>query len=328
MHFSKTRKKILTLLADGRCHSGVELSEQLNISRSAIWKQLNFFKELGLKFSAVSGKGYRLNQALELLDQQTILASLETTVAEQIKTLHIHDTLASTNSFLLEQAEASGAEICLAEYQSTGKGRRGRQWVSPFGSNIYLSVLWQYQQGPAAVSGLSLAAGVAVIRALVKTGYDGVGLKWPNDIYWQQKKLGGILVEVQGDAEGPCTVVVGIGINRALTAEDAVNIDQPWTDLEHINDRTDPTRNLLIAALINQLILIMANFETTGINTLADEWRSYDCMLGKHVTLSLGTNKITGVVRGIDNNGLINLQLADGKINAYASGEVTFHCQS
>ena len=135
MHFPETRKKILAILADGQFHSGVELSKKLDISRSAIWKQLNFFKELGLKFSAVSGKGYRLNQPLELLDRQTILVSLATAVTEQIKTLHIHDTLASTNSFLLEQAEASGAEICLAEYQSTGKGRRGRQWVSPFGSN-------------------------------------------------------------------------------------------------------------------------------------------------------------------------------------------------
>jgi BirA family biotin operon repressor/biotin-[acetyl-CoA-carboxylase] ligase len=312
------------LLADGQFHSGVSISKRLGISRTTVWKQLKLLKQSGLEFSAVTGKGYRLESALELLDRQRILTELESSVKEQINGLHIHDSLTSTNNFLFDQAVATGAEICLTEYQSAGKGRRGRQWVSPFGSNIYLSVSWQYQQGPATVSGLSLAAGVAVGRALTLVGVSDIGLKWPNDIYWQQKKLGGILVEVRGDSEGPCSVVVGIGINLVLSATAASHIDQPWVDLRTINNGERTGRNLLIATILNQLIPIMADFDQTGIQALVDEWRRYDCMHGKQVTLIAGNNNITGVVQGIDDQGLITL-LVEGEIKAYASGEVTFH---
>lgn len=327
MHFPDTRKKILTILADGQFHSGVDLSKKLSISRTAVWKQLKLLKQSGLEFSAVTGKGYRLDNALELLDRQSILAKLEHSVEEQVNSLHIHDSLTSTNSFLFEQTVEKGAEICLTEHQSAGKGRRGRQWVSPFGSNIYLSISWQYQQGPAAVSGLSLAAGVAVVRALTMVGISDIGLKWPNDIYWHQKKLGGILVEVRGDAEGPCTVVVGIGINLVLSVAAASNIDQPWVDLKTINSGISLGRNLLVATILNQLIPIVANFDQVGIQPLIDEWRHYDCMCGRQVTLLVGTHKIAGVVEGIDDQGLILLKLADGEIKTYASGEVTFHSE-
>lgn len=324
MHFSIIRKSILALLADGQFHSGADLSKSLGISRTAIWKQLNFLKALGLDFSAVSGKGYRLDKPLELLEREIILAILKPAVAKRLNNFYIHDSLTSTNTFLFEQTEPVGAEVCLAEFQSAGKGRRGRQWVSPFGSNIYLSISWRYQQGPAAVSGLSLATGVAVVRALRRMAFNDVGLKWPNDVYWQQKKLGGILVEVRGDAEGPCTVVVGIGLNVDLSVDDAVDIDQPWVDLKQINNIEGPIRNQLVASILDELIPIMADFDETGITPFVDEWRTYDCMCDKLVTLSVGAQKITGIVRGINEQGLINLQQIDGNIVAYASGEVTF----
>ena len=168
MNISDNQKKILSLLADGEFHSGTELAEALGLSRSAVWKQVNGLVELGLSHSAVSGKGYRLDKSLELLDASKINEVVDKQVAALISSFEIHDQIDSTNRYLVERAQhnAPSGAVCFAEHQTAGKGRRGRQWVSPYGCNIYLSILWRFQQGPAAISGLSLAIGVAVIRAI------------------------------------------------------------------------------------------------------------------------------------------------------------------
>lgn len=310
-------------MVDGKFHSVTKLAQNLKISHTAISKQVNLLKQLGLRFSAVTGKGYCLENSLELLSHCSILAALKPAVAAQVSLLHIHDTLASTNDFLFAQASNNSVEICLAESQSSGKGRHGRQWISPFGSNIYLSIVWQYSQGLNAISGLSLGVGVAIIRTLKQVGFNQIGLKWPNDIFWQQQKLGGILVEVKGDAQGSCTVVVGIGINLALSFRDAVNINQPWVDLKSINKGITPPRNWLIATMINQLIPVMTNFEIAGISTLADEWRKFDCLRGRQIKLTIGTDKIIGTAQGIDSQGLLILRLPNGNLAHFASGEAT-----
>lgn len=190
MQFSSKKKLLLQLLSDGEFHSGTELAEHLEISRSAIWKQMNALEEQGIAIIAVNGKGYRLPIPMELLDKTRILQLLPASTRQKISVLETHDQIDSTNGYLSalsqEQSENSGV-VCLAEHQIAGKGRRGRQWVSPFGRNIYLSFLWQFQEGPVSLSGLSLALGVAVIRALKIHNVNDVGLKWPNDIYWQQK---------------------------------------------------------------------------------------------------------------------------------------------
>ena len=196
--------------------------------------------------------------------------------------------------------------------------------MSPFGSNIYLSVLWKYQSGPAAISGLSLAAGVTAIRALKKFNIPEIGLKWPNDIYWKGKKLGGILVEVSGETEGPCTVILGIGLNIYIPAKDALHIDQEWIDLSRITGQKLPSRNVLAAAVINELMTVIANFDRNGITTYLDEWRSYDCMQGNEATVFIGNQQFSGIVQGVDDNGLLLLKHNDGEMKAYASGEVSF----
>lgn len=326
MQFPALRKTILQLLADGEFHSGAKLAGLLNISRSAVWKQLNSLAEYGIETLAVSGKGYRLTRTLELLDSAKISRALDTTAGPLLSELIIHDQISSTNTYLMQYADngASQGAVCLAEYQSAGKGRRGRQWVSPFGANIYLSLLWRYQSGPAAVSGLSLAAGVAVLRVLRRFGVEEAGLKWPNDIYWRDKKLGGILIEVSGETEGPCTVVAGIGLNLFLPQQQAQAITQPWTDLATVLNERMPPRNILAAALINELLPVMASFDATGIARYLPEWRSYDCMRGKAVSLFIGNECRDGIVAGIDDNGLLLLQQPDGRVRAFASGEVSF----
>lgn len=329
---SSSQKKILAILADGQFHSGTELAEKIGISRSAICKQLNSLTELGLEFNAISGKGYRLERALQLLSETDINLLLNPNTRSLINELEIYDSIHSTNSYLSDKAQLDDIDItdntgivCFAEYQTAGKGRRGRDWVSPFGSNIYLSILWNFQNGSASINGLSLAIGVAVIRALNDCGIGGVGLKWPNDIYWQGKKLAGILIEVSGEASGPCHAVVGLGLNLYLPEEKAQSITQDWVDLSQIMPNTAVViRNRLAATLLNHLMPVIANFEEDTLESYLNEWRQLDCMKGKYVNLFIGQQAFTGIVKGIDNNGLLLLENEQGEIKPFASGEVSF----
>lgn len=326
MNISDKQKKILSLLADGEFHSGTELAAELGISRSAVWKQLSGLSDFGLQHSAVSGKGYRLDNALELLAASEINEAVDDRAGALISSLEIHDQIDSTNRYLVERSQhnAVSGTVCLAEYQTAGKGRRGRQWVSPYGSNIYLSILWRFQQGPAAISGLSLAIGVAVIRALKQHRINDVGLKWPNDIYSQGKKLGGILVEVSGETGGPCSAVIGLGLNLFVPEMEAQSITQAWTDLSKITGQTRLFRNKLAGTLLNHLLPVIAEYEGVGIQTHLDEWRSYDCLTGKPATLFIGQQQFEGIVQGIDDNGMLLIERPDGSVQTFASGEVSF----
>jgi BirA family biotin operon repressor/biotin-[acetyl-CoA-carboxylase] ligase len=327
VNISDKQKQILSLLADGEFHSGTELADALGISRSAIWKQLNGLAELGLQHSAVSGKGYRLDNALELLEASKINEVVTDQAAALISSFEIHDQIDSTNRYLVECSQNNGlsGSVCFAEYQTAGKGRRGRQWVSPYGSNIYLSILWRFQQGPAAISGLSLAIGVAVIRALKQHQISDIGLKWPNDIYSQGKKLGGILVEVSGETDGPCSAVIGLGLNLFLPETQAEGITQAWTDLSKITGQSQLSRNQLAGILLNHLLPVIAEYESAGIKAYLDEWRSYDCLSGKSATLFIGQQQFEGIVQGIDDNGMLLIKRPDGNVQTFASGEVSFN---
>ncbi|WP_031432664.1 bifunctional biotin--[acetyl-CoA-carboxylase] ligase/biotin operon repressor BirA [Methylomarinum vadi] len=326
MAISSKLKSVLNLLADGGFHSGTELSESLGVSRSAICKQLQGLAELGIEFTAVSGKGYKLHRPLQLLSMKEIEHYLSKQADGLLEGIEIHDLIASTNTHLLQQAHASGMQgiACFAEFQSAGKGRRGRNWVSPFGCNIYLSLLWRYQNGPASLAGLSLAVGVAVVRALNEMGIEGVGLKWPNDIYWRQKKLAGILIEVSGEAGGPCDAVIGLGLNCYIPREAAANIDQAWIDLDSILGRpTHSIRNQLAAVLLNHILPVVAEFERQGLSDYLNEWRRYDCMQGNAVNINLGQQYYQGVVEGVDEQGMLLVKDEKQRVKTFASGEIS-----
>jgi len=327
VQLSDKQKKILMLLSDGQFHSGTTLAEALCVSRSAICKQFKGLSELGLQYSAVSGRGYRLEYPLELLDLTTISQGLSQEHQHLISSIEIHDSINSTNSYLVDyaQQQPKSRAVCFAEHQSAGKGRRGRTWVSPYGNNLYMSILWRFQQGGiAATAGLSLAVGVAVIRALRQHHIHDVGLKWPNDIYSQGKKLGGILIEVSGETDGPCSAVIGLGLNLFLPASEAQTITQAWTDLSNVNGTESISRNQLATSLLSHILEIVNGFETIGIQAYLDEWRNYDCLQGQTATLYIGQQHIDGIVEGIDNNGLLLIKRTDGTIQAFASGEVSF----
>jgi len=321
----QTRYWLIQLLADGKFHSGEGLAQQLGLSRAAIWKQIKGLREQwGIELHAVSGRGYRLAKPLELLQQEKIFAQLPAATKERLSGLEVHDTIDSTNEHLMQQAAAGAANgwLCLAERQTAGRGRRGREWVSPFGSNIYLSILWRFSLAPMELSGLSLAAGLAVVRALNQLGVTEVGLKWPNDILWQEQKLAGLLLEVTGESEGPSQVVLGLGLNTQMSNKQGESIDQPWVDLTQIPGGEAVGRNQLAAELIHQLINALECFEAHGLSPLMEEWQQQDLYQNKMVTLRMGNRTVVGQHVGIDENGALLLFHA-GEIKAYYAGEVS-----
>lgn len=325
MNLPANHKKLLCLLIDGQFHSGNALATELGQSRTSVWKQIERLGELGIRIDAVSGRGYRLARALELLDEHSIRSALEPERINQIGFFHIHDRIDSTNRCLASALPEMGAQaaLCLAESQSAGKGRAGKNWISPFGANIYLSLAWRYAEGPAALSGMSLAVGVAAVRALYAHNIPNVRLKWPNDILCNGKKLGGILIEVFGDSHGPCDAIIGLGLNHTMSREQGATIDQQWTDLDAITNHRAPGRNLLAASLINQILRVVFNFSHEGLAPYLNEWQALDCLSGQAVILHAGTRKIEGTARGIHDDGSIRIEMSDGEVRKFASGEVS-----
>ena len=327
MSVCSKQKQVLSLLSDGQFHSGTALAKKIGTSRSAVCNFINKLSDLGVEFSAVSGKGYRLDYPSQLLSTSLLKTHLKSDVDALISTLEIYDCIDSTNSYLVEKSKQSTQRglVCFAEYQMAGRGRRGRHWVSPFASNINMSISWQFQGGPASISGLSLAVGVAVIQALNEIGIEDVGLKWPNDIYWQGRKLGGILIEVAGETDGPCFAVIGLGFNLYLSGNQAQSITQDWVDLNEIL-ATSPAkmRNKIAAILLNHLMPIIAGYEQQGLKNYLTLWREFDCMRGKQVDIFMGKLAFSGRVEGIDDEGLLLLADKDGIVKKFASGEVSF----
>ncbi|MDX1733817.1 MAG: bifunctional biotin--[acetyl-CoA-carboxylase] ligase/biotin operon repressor BirA [Halioglobus sp.] len=316
---------LLNMLADGEFRSGQDLADALGVSRTAVWKQVNkFASELGLEIESVKGRGYRIPGGVDLLDEQAIRAGLTQRSAALLRALDVAEILDSTNAQALRDAERGDrrGHVYTAEQQTAGRGRRGREWVSPYAGNIYLSLSWQYEQGAAVLEGLSLAVGVAVTRALDACGVQGMRLKWPNDILYDGAKLGGILIEMSGDAAGPCQVVVGVGLNVAMPRGAAAAIDQAWTDLAAVTPGQAPGRNRLVAALLDELLPLLADFEEGGFGPWRDAWQALDAYAGQSVVLDTGSRRLAGVARGVDERGALLLETTSGVQPVYG-GEIS-----
>ncbi len=317
------RFEILATLGDGRFHSGARLGAALGVSRTAVWKHLQALGDMGLDIYAVPGKGYRLASPLELLQRDAVMKELSTESRACLSDLELHPCLDSTNSYLAAKATAGlpSGYACMAEYQSAGKGRRGRAWVSPFAANVYLSLLWRFTMSPVAVSGLGLVAGVAVSRALRQAGLRNIGLKWPNDVMWHGRKLAGTLLEMAGESFGPVNVVIGIGLNVRMPPPAGAHIDQAWVDMETaIGHRV--SRNTLAGLLLHQLLLVLHQFQEAGLAPFIEEWRQNDIIAGKSIHLQLPHETLTGVAKGVDQNGALLVQ-SKGIISSHMAGEVS-----
>ncbi|ACE83708.1 bifunctional biotin--[acetyl-CoA-carboxylase] ligase/biotin operon repressor BirA [Cellvibrio japonicus] len=322
-------RSILNCLSDGNFHSGEELGTLLGVSRAAVWKQLQKLEQLGIHVASVKGKGYSIAGGLDLLDVDILKEDLSVIGQNDWCQLNVVPFLDSTNTFLMQLPTAHAA-ICLAEVQTAGRGRRGRHWHSPFAQNIYLSIGWGFEGGAAALEGLSLATGVAVVRALERLGFSGISLKWPNDVLYEQKKLAGILIEMSGDPSGSCQVVVGVGLNVNMSLSVAPEIGQPWTDLSLIAQVlgiVHPGRNILAAMLIDELVQLLKSYSNTGFVAYKPEWEARNAHKGLSVELVSPVSCVSGVVLGVNPQGALRLQTAEGE-QLFYGGEISLRTAS
>ena len=325
--------QLLHLLADGEFHSGEVLASQLGVSRASIFNALADVAGYGVELQRIRGRGYRLARPWQRLERDEILRWLGHDAGQF--GIEVMPQAASSNTLLLQRArlggmaryaetvggEAPSGSVLAVELQTAGRGRIGRSWHSVLGGTLTFSLLWRFDCGLNALSGLSLAVGVAVARALEQLGAQGVLLKWPNDILTLQGKLGGVLIETQGDMLGPSAVVIGIGLNCTLPSSLVQQIDQPASALDEICAKM-PTRNQLLATILRELARVLRQFAQDGFAALRADWERYHIHRDKPVQLRMADGStVSGVARGVSDSGGLRLETAQG-IRHFNSGEV------
>ena len=318
---------ILQKLADGQFHSGETLAQHFKVTRTTIWSAIQHAQSLGIEIYSVRGRGYKLPATVDFLNKDDVLRAIGDERAWF--NLTILDEVASTNTYLMQQSAKGAAHVsCVAAHlQTNGKGRRGRTWVSHLGASLTFSLLWRFQCGAAALSGLSLAVGVALIRAFNSMGTHGVQLKWPNDVlvfdeHQQGKKLAGILIELQGDMDGPSAAVIGVGINLNLPEHILKNIDQPATDLAHVSKKPIKQSELL-GVLLKHLAEVLRQFETNGFTALREEWTRYHAYHLQAVRMLMpDSREVQGVVNSVAEDGILLVDTALG-VQRFSAGEIS-----
>lgn len=315
------KELLINKLAAGEFISGQTLGEEIGVSRTAISKQINSLSEMGLDIFRVTGKGYKLVTPIELLDKEFILQQL---IAKNIHCIvETHNIIDSTNDYLMRRIpnHVHSGQVCIAEYQSAGRGRRGRQWISPFGSHIYMSMYWLLPQGMTAAMGLNTIVALAISDAIASLYQVNVQLKWPNDIYVNGLKLAGILIDLEGTPNEPCHAVIGIGLNLSMPDKSGEQVDQPWTDLQQHTSKTI-NRNELASTIIQCLTFRLEQHKGSGLEQVVNEWNQQDYFYDQPVTLITGNNQTNGICKGINDQGALLLSV-DNNIKVIYGGEVS-----
>ncbi len=313
--------KLTDLLHDGKYHDGTSIGETLQMTRAGVWKLIKKLKHYNLPLSSVKGKGYRLELPFILLDPQKISASLN----EKSIPIEVLEKVDSTNLYLKRYWHNNkDIRACIAEMQTQGRGRLNRQWHSPFGQNIYLSLLYPFQKDVSALSGLSLVVSLALCHAIenVVGQKEKIGIKWPNDIIVATQKMAGILTEIQAESNGFCQVIIGIGLNVNMQKKENENITQAWSSLQQLGG-TYIDRNILCAEVIRQTLLYLERFYRSGLTPFLTEWQQRDVLSQQPVTLLSGTQNYSGIGYGIDANGHLVLKMQDGSVQSFSSGDTT-----
>jgi BirA family biotin operon repressor/biotin-[acetyl-CoA-carboxylase] ligase len=314
--------RVLRLLAAGDFRSGESLADTLGVSRGSVWHSVRELEAAGLEIYRVRGRGYRLQQPVSLLDAAEVRRLLGRRASGLA--LELVDSVGSTNTLALARAQANAATgtVIAAEWQTAGRGRRGRAWHAGIGGALTFSMVWRFTQGAGFLAGLSLAAGIALARALKTLGVAGAGLKWPNDVVWRERKLAGILIEMQGDALGPSCAVIGIGLNVRLSDAVRREIGQAVTDLETVSGRMID-RNAVLARVLVELRAVLEAFARDGFAPLRAEWQRYHAWQDRPVTVALPDGRReSGVARGVDEDGALIVAALAG-IRHYHSAEVS-----
>ena len=322
---------LLEVLSDGQFHSGEHIAAQLGTSRANIWRYVKQAEKEGLNIFAVRGKGYRWRHPTELLDAKRILAYCEQ--RRLLPTPEVFWSVGSTSDFVRENPTDRSSRvrdslmgsaikrICLAERQTAGRGRRGRQWQSPPACNLYMSLLIQDDFSPHPIAAASLVVAIAVCEALDSLGFDAPKAKWPNDIRFNGRKVAGVLCELTGEISGDQKLIVGVGVNVAMPAEVGRHIEQPWVNLAEL--RNEPiSRNQLASRIIDAVHTRFAEFKLGGFEQMMSAWRRFDEIVGKAVTLQAGSSTISGTAKGVDPDGALILETDVGEQRFYG-GEVS-----
>lgn len=318
---------LLRSLAPGRPVSGQALGRELGMSRAAVWKAVRRLVALGMEIEALPGRGYRLAHALNLLDAAAVRDALPDPVSRRIGTLEVLSDTDSTNARVLATGRPLGElAVCLAEHQTAGRGRRGRRWLTPPGGGICLSVGGRLPAAPSDYATLSTSVGVACAAAMEAAGVAPIRLKWPNDLLLETGKVGGILIELRGESQGPSTIAVGVGLNMRLgaSAREAIRAcgGLPPADLSGAGGVV-PERNLLAAALVTAIVGCLERAPGELDDRVLAEWQRRDALLGRAVRVQDAGPERTGVARGLDRSGALLLEEADGMRRRVTAGEVS-----
>ncbi len=325
---------MLALLADGGVHSGESLAAELGVSRAAVWKAVERLRARGITVEAEPRLGYRLPAAVELFDADKIRAQLDAETAAALHSLELLFEVDSTNSRLLakEPPPYGLADACLCELQHAGRGRRGRAWLAPFGGSLAVSLAWSFRDTVRDLPALSLCVGVALTRAVARAGARGLRLKWPNDLWFEDRKVGGVLVELRAEAGGPAHVVIGVGINVVLppAARHAISAAAAEAGfavgaLADACDQT-PSRNRVAGLVLGELIAMLMRFERGGFAPFRESWSALDALQGRQVRVLLGGERIAGRALGVDDQGALCV-LVGGRTQKFVSGEVSLRLE-
>ncbi len=313
---------LLRFLSCGEFRSNDAISAELGCHHADVDRHIRTLRGLGLEIDTLVDQGYRLREPLELLHKASILASVDSEAGRQIDSLSIEFSVDSSNSALKRlPLNLQHGAVILAEHQSGGRGRRGRNWYSPLGRNLYLSLGWVFEKSFADLACLSLVVALATAKALSRSGLQGHCVKWPNDVMLHGRKLCGCLVEVQGDTHGPCNVVVGVGINVHMPAVGVdARIDQPWTDM--VSQLPECSRNELASLLLEELLIQLGLFSRQGFDPFRDRWRQLDGLRGETVDVWLGDRSVHGIALGIDADGALRLDTGKQVLSLH-SGEAS-----
>jgi BirA family biotin operon repressor/biotin-[acetyl-CoA-carboxylase] ligase len=319
-------RSLLMLLTDGRVHSGERLAQALGVSRAAVWKGIERLRLQGIDIEAVPRRGYRLPDAVELLEERAVRAAIAGDRLDRLRSLSLLFDVDSTSSRLLAMGPppVGCADVVMSELQHAGRGRRGRPWVAPFGGSIALSLNWSFTDASRANPSLSLCVGVAIARALQRSGAAGIGLKWPNDIWFDDRKMGGILIEVRAEAGGPAHVVIGVGLNVRLGPGMRAQIEASGVKAAAVADACSapPSRNFIAGAIIDALLSMLADFERDGFSGFREAWTALDVLRDRPAQVLMGEAVICGTARGVDAHGALRLE-RDGRVQEFVSGEVS-----
>jgi len=318
--------QVFTELADGRFHSGEALARKLGVSRSAVWKAVAALRAQGSELYAVRNRGYRLAHGSDPLDPARIREQLAREAHPHVARIDAAWSIDSTNSALLARAnpESGRAEVLLAEYQSAGRGRRGRAWLAPPGGAICLSMSWTFREVPQDLGALGLVVGVCALRALRTHGVDTLALKWPNDLLLDERKLGGVLIDLRAESAGPACVIIGIGLNLAVGPALLARIAASGTAATDLASALQPlpTRKSIAASLVSACVAGLLEFERQGLKPFIEDFRAADALRGRPVNVIAADGIARGVARGIDLRGALMLETPQG-VRRFVSGDVT-----